>query len=138
MILYPLIEYPENAVADGDGIRWIIRFLLPETFREGILMFLFVFFEIAHIEVLFIAALNLTNVFSPLLLILQVHLHVLLQIRCSRKRFTALFANERFVLRMDASVSVQIRFLIKFLVALIEITFVWPCASVHQLVPLQS
>ena len=78
MIFDPFVENPEGAVADGDGVYGIIWFFLSDALKEWILMLLFVFFEVAHIEVLFVTSLYLANVLPPLLLILQVHLNVLL------------------------------------------------------------
>lgn len=78
MIFNPFVENSEGAVADGDGVSGIIWFFLSDALGEWILMLLFVFFEVAHIEILFVASLYLADVLPPLLLVLQVHLNVLL------------------------------------------------------------
>lgn len=78
MIFNSFVENSEGAVADGDGVCGIIWFFLSDALGEWILMLLFVFFEVAHIEVLLVASLYLADVLPPLLLVLQVHLNVLL------------------------------------------------------------
>jgi hypothetical protein len=95
-------------------------------------MLLFVFFEVAHIEILLIAALDFAEIFLPSFLVLEMYLHVLLQIGRGGEGFAAFLADKRFLLGVDAFVPVQVRLLVEPLLALLVITFVGFGASVSE------
>jgi hypothetical protein len=80
MVLVSLMENSKGAVADGESKGGEVRFLLADALAEGVLVLLLMFFEIAHVEVLFIAALDFTNIPLPFFLVLEVHLHVLFEV----------------------------------------------------------
>lgn len=62
------------------------------------------------------------------------HLDVLLEVGGSSEGLTALLADERLLLHVDASMSVEIGLLIELLIALIEVALIWLRASMDQFV----
>lgn len=72
-----------RAYVDAEGRE--LRFLFSEAICHRIFVFLLMFFEIAHIEILFVTSFHLTDVFFTLLFVFEVDLHVLLQVRCCCK-----------------------------------------------------
>ena len=71
-------------------------------------MFLFVFFEVAHVEILFVTSFNLAHVFFPSFFVLEMDLDVLFEVGGGSERFAALIADERFFLGVDSFVSVEV------------------------------
>ena len=125
MLLISFIEYAEITATNVKVKIWKIRFFLNQAVCQGILVLLFMFSKVAHIQVLLVTSFNLAYVFFSLLLIFKVYLYVLLEISGSCKWFATFITNERFLLSMYTSMSVEVRLLIKSLLTLIEITLVW-------------
>lgn len=63
---------------------------------------------------------------------------MLFQVCSSREGLTALLTNEGLLLGVDAPMSVEVRLLVELLIALVEVAFIGPGASMDQLMPLQS
>lgn len=97
-------------------------------------MFLLMFLQVAHVQILLVTALYLTHVFLPFFLVLEVHLYVLFEIRSGCEGLAALLADEWLFLHMDASVSVEVGLLIELLIALIEVTLIRLSPGMDQLV----
>jgi len=138
MFLIFLIQDPEIAGADIEAEHWEIWFLLNQTFSQRVFVLLLVLFEVAHIEILLVAALYLADVFSAFLLVFEVNLHVLLEIGSRCESFAAFIADKRFLLCMDSSVPVQIRLLIELLVTSFEVALIGLEACVGHFVSLQT
>ena len=101
-------------------------------------MLLFMFLQVAHVQILLVTAFDLAHIFPASLFVLQMYLYVLFQVCSCREGLTAFFANERLLLGVDATMTVEIGLLVEFLIALIEVTFIGSSPSVDQLMSLQS
>ncbi len=71
-------------------------------------MLLFMFFEVAHIEILLITSFYFAHVFFPSFFVFKMDLYVLLEVGSSSEGFTTFVTNERLFLSMNAFVSVKV------------------------------
>ncbi len=99
-------------------------------------MLLLVLLQVAHVEVFLVASFDFAHIFSTSFFVLQVNLYMLFQVSGCCEGFTAFFANEGLLLSVDASMAVEVGFLVKLLIALVEVAFIGPCASMDQFVSL--
>jgi hypothetical protein len=138
MIIEPFVQNAKGAIANNNGVSRIVGLPLAKALPHRVLMLLLVLLQVAHVQVLLVASLDLTHVLPASLLVLQMDLHMLLQVGGGREGLTALFADEGLLLGVDAPMAVEVRLLVELLIALIEVAFIGSGASVDQLVPLQS
>ena len=87
-------------------------------------MFLFVFFEVAHIKIFLVASFDFAHVFLPSLLIFEVDLHMLFQVSRRCEGFAAFLADERLLLGVDTLVPVEVGLLIETLITVLEVALV--------------
>lgn len=138
MLFALFVPDSETAGTDGEAEHREIRLFLDEAVTDGILVFLLMLSEIAHIKVFLVTAFNLTDIFLSSFLVFQMDLDMLFEVCSRRKRLTAFFTDERLFLSVNAPVSVQIRFLIEPLLAVFEIALVRLNSFVNEFMPLES
>lgn len=83
-----------------------VRLLFDEALTDWVVVFLLMFFQVAHIEILLVTSLNLTDKLLPPLLVLEVDLDVLFEVGGSREGFAAFLTDEGLILGVDAFVPV--------------------------------
>lgn len=138
MVFESFVQDPKCAVSNHNRVGGIVRFPLSDALPHRVLMLLLMLLQIAHIQVLLVAPLDLAYIPPASFLVFQVNLHVLLQVCSCREGLTALLTNEGLLLGVDASMAVEVRLLVELLIALVEVAFIGPGASMDQLVSLQS
>lgn len=108
VILTSLQNNSKTAVSNADPENRTIRFLLKQTVTHRILMFLLVLLQIAHIKIFLVASFDLAYIFFPPVSVLQVDLHVLLQVGRCCEGFAAGLADEGLLLGVHPFVPIQV------------------------------
>lgn len=115
-----------------------VRLLFDEALTDWVVVFLLMFFQVAHIEILLVTSLYLTDKLLPPLLVLEVDLDVLFEVGGSREGFAAFLTDEGLILGVDAFVPVEVGFLVEPLIAVDVVAFVGFYSLVDEPVPLEG